>query len=60
MSKYLESQGYKKLSSRELVDPKDGSIRILPKVSKFGGRLRRGKGENGARFEPERGSGLVF
>lgn len=56
--RYLESQGYTKLSNREYRD-KDGSIRILPKQSKFGGRLRQGKGEQGSRFEPERGSGLI-
>ena len=58
--KYLEGKGFVKLSSREFIDPESGSIRILPRQSKFGGRLRSGKGEQGARFEPEKGAGLVF
>lgn len=50
---------FQPISPRELVNPESGRIRILPKRSKFGGKLRAGKGEKGARFQPESGSGCV-
>lgn len=60
MQHYLEKTGFKKLSSREFQNPDNGPIRILPKRTKFGARLRQGKGEQGSRFEPERGSGVII
>lgn len=57
MSHYLVKSGYTKISSREFLDPETGYIRILPKKSKYGGRLRSGKGGDKARFEPESGKG---
>lgn len=57
MRRFLIRQQFVPLSTREFVNPQTGSIRILPKKSKFGGRLRSGKGEDGARFEPESGKG---
>jgi hypothetical protein len=60
MKRHLEHIGFVQLSPREFVDPDNGYIRILPKRSRFGGRMRAGKGEDGARFEPEEGRGLVF
>lgn len=59
-SHYLQNKGFTKLSSREFVDPESGRIQIVPKKTKFGGRLRSGKGEEGSRFEPLRGAGLIF
>lgn len=63
MGRYLQKSGFEKTSNRTFIDPNSGYIRILPKVSKYGGRLRRGKGEkktSATRFEPMRGAGLVF
>lgn len=60
MKSYLKNQGFVQVSSREMENPNNGRIRVLPKQSKFGGRLRAGKGEEGARFQPERGAGMVI
>lgn len=60
MKRHLERGGFKQLSSREFENPENGFIRVLPKKSKFGGRLRSGKGEQGARFQPEQRAGLII
>lgn len=60
---YLIKQGFVNIGSRELIDPKDNSIRILTKKSKFGGKLRKGK--EGSRAMPwnqnafKHGGGIV-
>jgi len=47
---WLKKIGFKQLSSRELANPENGRIRILPKRTRFGGRLRTGK--EGSRYMP--------
>jgi len=41
--RYLISQGFIQKAPREFINPENGYIRILPKQSKFGGKLRMGK-----------------
>lgn len=57
MVRYLESQGYERIGSREFR--KEGQpVRVLTKKSRFGARLRAGKE---GRFMPkERPSGVVI
>lgn len=43
MAKYLTKQGYTRLSRKEFLNPASGYVRVLPKISHFGGRLRMGK-----------------
>lgn len=50
-AKYLVSQGYVQVGSREFAAPNNGPIRVLTKKSRFGSRCRGGKGE---RFMPEK------
>lgn len=64
MTRHLTKQGYVRVGSREF-QMGDGPIRLLPKQSKFGGRLRAGK--LGERYMPDSSkhdkgvdSGLVF
>lgn len=49
-SNFLISQGFKKIGIKEFIDPKDNTIRILTRKSKFGGKLRKGK--EGSRAMP--------
>lgn len=52
MTRYLTTVlGYRKVGARELAPPDGGPIRILPKKSKYGGLLVRGK--LGERYMPE-------
>lgn len=63
MSQYLIKHGFTRLDSRQYVNPENGAIRLMPKLSKFGGRLRRGKteqkGTRAGRYQPRRGAGVV-
>lgn len=54
---YLKSLGYIQLSSREFQAPNGGPVTVLSKVSKFGGRMRKGKEK---RLMPKNGSGVVY
>lgn len=59
---YLLKSGYMQIGPREFKSPDDGTVLILDKKSKFGGRLRPGKSEKtsrNARYMPERG-GLIY
>lgn len=61
--RWLLSQGYEEAGPREFRSPHDGTILVLEKASRFGGRLRPGKaGEKGQgnRYEPESGGGIIF
>ena len=62
MRKHLLSSGYIQVGGREFQ--KDGGpVLVLTKKIRYGGRLRRGKTETGIkaqRFEPMRGSGVIF
>lgn len=61
--RWLISQGYEERGPREFKSPQDGSILVLEKATRFGGRLRPGKAGDkvqGSRFEPESGSGIIF
>jgi hypothetical protein len=44
-AKYLLSQGYKQIGSREFAPPDGGPIMLLTKKSKFGSTCRGGKGD---------------
>lgn len=50
-AKYLLTQGYIQVGPREFASPNDGPILVLTKKSRFGARLRGGKG---ARYMPEK------
>lgn len=53
MARYLINKlGYKRISAREFMPNDGGYIRILPKKSKFGGRLVFGKEQT--RFMPDK------
>src|SRR5579863_8747285 len=43
MKRYLVSQGFVQLSSREFRNPDGSGIRVLTKESRFGAKLRPGK-----------------
>lgn len=43
--RYLLSQGYEQIGSRDFRPPDGGPILILSKKSKFGGKLRKGKAD---------------
>ena len=49
--------GFKRLGAREFINPESGYVRVLPKSTRFGGRLRSGKGEDNritkSRFQPD-------
>lgn len=48
-AKYLvEVLGYTKLNNREFLAPNGGGIHFLCKASKFGAKMRKGKGAEGA------------
>jgi hypothetical protein len=44
--KYLLSQGYTQVGSREFASPNGGPIRLLRKKSKYGTPLRKGKADD--------------
>lgn len=51
-----------KLGTRELYNPESGYVRVLSKISKFGGELRRGKSESHKtqrRMPKRRGQGVI-
>lgn len=54
---YLKSQGYEQIGSREFKSPNGGPVLVLTKVSRFGGRMRKGKEK---RVMPKDGSGLIY
>ena len=67
--KYLKTQGYVQIGSREFLSPEDsphkGTVLVLTKQSRFGGRLRKGKGEDkvdASRFMPygKHTRGVIF
>lgn len=57
MKRHLLNSGYKQVGSREFQIGNE-PILILPKKTKFGGRLRRGK--LGDRFQPEENRGVII
>lgn len=64
-SQYLEAQGYTKLSSRTFQPPPHigGGVLVLTKPSRFGGKMRGGKGSrympNATRSTGRRGGNVV-
>jgi hypothetical protein len=44
--RYLISQGFEQVGSRDFKDPKTGYIRVLTKACRFGSKLRVGKNES--------------
>jgi hypothetical protein len=62
-SRYLVNvKGYTRLNSREFHKD-DQPVLLIPKVSHFGGRLRRGKGDKTAkskRLMPRKGRGVII
>lgn len=65
-ARYLKSQGYEQIGPREFRPPDGGPVLVLPKQSKYGGRLRQGKrGDKGAtanRYMPygKRTQGIIY
>jgi hypothetical protein len=59
MKRFLLSQGFVQVGSREFAPPGGGPVRVLTKKSRFGGRLRRGK-EGTRRMPILRGGGIAF
>ena len=57
MKKHLIRKGYEQLGQREFKSPDDGTVLVLAKESRFGGRIRRGK-EN--RWMKDRDTGSVY
>ena len=56
--RWLQSQGYVRAGSRELIAP-DGTVRVLTRPGKFGGLLRSGK--EGTRYMPnEKEGGIIL
>jgi len=60
--RYLVSQGYTRLGSREFQSPQ-GPVLVLDKLSRFGGEFRKGKmgdkSKAGSRFVPIKGRGMM-
>jgi hypothetical protein len=54
-AKYLIKIGYTQLSSREFRPPDGGPIRILTKQSRFGAKMRPGKGMRSMPSKPRTG-----
>ena len=54
----LLRKGYIQRGPSEFKDPKDGYILVLSKETHFGIRLRTGK--EGARNQPDKGSGVII
>ena len=54
-TKHLKSRGFIRLSSREYINPVDGSIRVLSRPMKFGLACRWGKEKS--RIQPVRNNG---
>jgi len=53
--RYLLGTGYRQLSAREFQPIQGGEVLVIPKVSKFGGELKRGKtGEEGGKQSKKR------
>lgn len=56
-TRYLKSIGYQQLGTREFAPPDGGPVLVLSKVTRFGGRMRKGKEK---RVMPKDGSGVVY
>lgn len=57
--KWLLSQGYERIGSREFKPSDGGYVRVLTKKSRFGARLRNGK-ESGRSMPPKRRGGVAI
>jgi hypothetical protein len=59
MGRYLVSQGFEKLSSRAFRNPDGSGIRVLTKQSRYGARMRPGKGGRNMPSRPRTGGSCI-
>lgn len=54
--------GFTRVGNREFINPKNGYVRLVTRVSKFGAECRPGKGEgeSRSRYMPKRGRGAII
>lgn len=59
MRRYMKTQGWRQVGSKEFAPPNGGPIRVLTRPGRYGARLRAGKGskEAGSRYMPARLTG---
>ncbi len=58
-ARYLVSEGFEKLSSREFRNPDGSGIRVLTKKSRFGAKLRSGKAGSNLPNRPRTGGTCI-